>query len=313
MKSYFKFSLDPQKIVPLWAFTYLFLIVPYILVLYFNNQAVQNHEKTYVGFLFIPILFVVMPIVYFYFIKFIINATSLNDESLVFSGTLGAFYGKFVLGLLFSIVTLGIFSPWFIKNLADYYTEKTSYKSRSFQFLGKGFTLWSIITLSLILVIVVFTLIATMVLHYNPNGPIIGRVIYQVVMFFAMIPYIYYIYRWSVNVKYGEYHIQWETEALASILQIAKVMLLTIVTLGLYLPMARLQMYRYFAERTVSNVVEGQQVRFGYDIEPKVDYLFLLGQGLLVIATLGIYYPWAMVKMNSRILGKTYMEKTIVA
>ena len=47
-------------------------------------------------------------------------------------------------------------------------------------------------------------------------------------------------------------------------------------------------------------------MNFGFELEPIPDFLFIWGQTLLAIITLGIYYPWAMAKIGKRVLAKTY-------
>ena len=84
--------------------------------------------------------------------------------------------------------------------------------------------------------------------------------------------------------------------------------LLSVVTLGIYLPLATVKLYKYFVERTVARSDESNK-QFGYDIEPKDDFLFIWGQTLLTIITLGIYYPWAFCKVLDRVVGKTYVEE----
>lgn len=69
-----------------------------------------------------------------------------------------------------------------------------------------------------------------------------------------------------------------------------------------------LKLYKYFVEKTVATN-DSRKLTFGYDIEPSQDFLFIWGQTLLSIITLGIYYPWAFCKIGSRVLSKTYLEE----
>jgi uncharacterized membrane protein YjgN (DUF898 family) len=109
------------------------------------------------------------------------------------------------------------------------------------------------------------------------------------------------------NIKFKNYDIQWETSFWSSSAKIALEIFLSVITLGIYLPLAGLKLYQYFSERTIARS-ETCTKKFGYDIEPLNDFLFLWGQYLLAIITLGIYYPWALCKISDRILGKTYAE-----
>ena len=84
-------------------------------------------------------------------------------------------------------------------------------------------------------------------------------------------------------------------------------MLLCLVTLCLYAPAACLKIYRYYIRKMVvgDEVVEA---RFGYDLKPWRDYFYLLGQGVLVFLTLGIYWPWGYARISERIINRIYVE-----
>ena len=124
-----------------------------------------------------------------------------------------------------------------------------------------------------------------------------------------MIPYMYLIYKWMVNIDYKKYNISWETSFWPSCGKIAFEILLSIITLGIYGPLAMLRIYKYFADRTVA-VADDSKFKFGYDIDHLNDFLYIWGQILLTIITIGIYYAWAFSKIGNRILSKTYLEKT---
>ena len=65
--------------------------------------------------------------------------------------------------------------------------------------------------------------------------------------------------------------------------------------------------YRYFMHKTVAQSPE-QVKHFGYELESSKDFFFIWGQSLLILVTLGIYFPWAVSKIGSRVLEKTYLE-----
>jgi len=84
--------------------------------------------------------------------------------------------------------------------------------------------------------------------------------------------------------------------------------LLTVITLGIYMPLAYLKLFKYFSERTIAQK-ETLSLQFGYELDLKNDFLFIWGQLLLTIVTLGIYYPWAYAKIGRRVLAKTYVAE----
>ena len=141
------------------------------------------------------------------------------------------------------------------------------------------------------------------------NQPICYRIMHQMITFIIIVPYMYLIYKWRVDFKYKEYHIKWDTEFWPSIGKILLEVVLSIITCGIYLPLAYLRLYKYFTEKTKSNSIDNQSIQFGYDIDQKNDFLMIWGQLLITVVTLGIYYPWAVCKVSQRVLSKSYIEK----
>ena len=192
----------------------------------------------------------------------------------------------------------------------NFFAKNSSHESNALEFLGKGINLFIIITLFIIAIVILMTaFFATLV---GSAGHTTGISSTSVLMFCAIsvvaLPYIYYVYRWTVNFKFKGYFIYWETNFWESIGKIALEVLLSVITLGIYSPLAALKLYKYFAERTVAQSGESSK-QFGYDIEPLDDFLFIWGQLLLSLITLGVYYSWAFCKIMDRVTGKTYVEE----
>jgi uncharacterized membrane protein YjgN (DUF898 family) len=145
------------------------------------------------------------------------------------------------------------------------------------------------------------------VMMANPGQVSSYAVIQQVVSGIIMIPYMYLAYRWMVNIKYKSYIIKWETKFWNSCGKIALELLLSVITVGIYFPMAALKLYKYFAERTFAKSGETKR-KFGFEADNIKDFLFIWGQILLTIITLGIYYPWFICKLGTKILDRTYLE-----
>lgn len=83
--------------------------------------------------------------------------------------------------------------------------------------------------------------------------------------------------------------------------------LLSGITLCLYLPMATIRIWRYYATRTVIGEDNIEKI-LGFSMTPKRDYFFILGQMLLTAITLGIYFPWGYARTMSRLIRQTYVE-----
>jgi uncharacterized membrane protein YjgN (DUF898 family) len=262
-------------------------------------------------FIIIPALLVLCLIAFIlsYFIeKISIEGIEYKNKSLVFKGKFGQYIGIVLLGGFLSVITLGIYSPWFIKSIQKFFIDNSTYDSNNPEFRGTGGNLFVILLLTLIIPMIIISGVLgifTFINHNQLSG--LYRVIYQILIFIIMIPYIYYVYKWCIDIKFKKYTIQWKTEFWASCWKILVEVFLSVITIGIYSPLASLRLYKYFAEKTIATSDDGS-MNFGYDIEPQSDFLFIWGQSLLTIITLGIYYPWAFCKVRSRILSKTYSQ-----
>ncbi len=306
MKNYFDFKLTGKKLFPIWIAFLVLFIIPYSIII-LKMQNIQADDAS--SLILLPLLFLVMIITFFitfYITKLSIENISYNNESVEFNGKFGKYMGTVLLGLFLTIITLGIYGAWYVRNIYKFFVDNTSYKSNNLQFQGKGGKLFLIMLLAIIIPIVVLTIVMSQFL-INNSGSVGLNFIFQIIIFIIAIPYAYFAYKWMVDIKYKEYQISWDTKFWESCGKIAIELLLTVITLGIYYPLAILRLYKYFTQKTCVENNEAK-MRLGYDIEQSKDFLFIWGQSLLSIITLGIYYPWAACKIGKRILSKTYLE-----
>jgi uncharacterized membrane protein YjgN (DUF898 family) len=318
MKDYFGFQLKGKQLLTLWIIFYIIIILPYGLMMFKMRTLANQHDlassrqvlKMFP--LFIPIMLAAL-IWTLYFMKTFIQGISLKESPLQCDYKLGKYLGMVLPGLFLTIITLGIYGPWFMRNVQRFYVNNSSYRDKNFSFPGKGGRLFVIILLTVIIpmiLMIVFMLSVGRSYGIDVRNRTASHVIIQqIITMIILIPYIYLVYKWVAELMYNGYHIKWDTSFFPSIGKIFIEIVLTIITVGIYFPMAYLRLYKYFADRTRSNVVENQVIQFGYDIEQTKDFLFIWGQTLLTLITLGIYYPWAICKISRLVLGKTYMEK----
>lgn len=311
MKDYFKFNLKAQKLLPAWLTFMVLFMAPYLFLIVNIKEIIQPGQpasilKFYGIFL---ILFIVAYAIFFYILKYIIEGFEFKGKSFVFEGTFGQFIGKILSGILLSIITIGIYTPWFVTKMHKFFIDNTTIESDKLSFAGTAGKLFKIVSLTLVLPL--FVLMITIVILSMKVGtfdPKMVRLYTNLFTFILMTPYLYFVYKWMVNIKFKNYTIRWETRFWNSCGKIILEIFLSIITIGIYYPYAGLRLYKYFIEKTFA-VSESSKKGFGYDIEAGKDFLFLWGQLLLTIITLGIYYPWACCKIMERIVGKTYTEQ----
>ncbi len=318
MKNYLDFTLTGKKLFPVWILFYLLFLAPYsyIILQFHKYDEIGGHPP--VGIFVLLFLIVLLAyFVMFYLIKMTIENLEYRGIKVAFSGSFAKFIGTVLLGILLTIITVGIYAAWFIRDLERFFVNNSSYQLKQFEFKGKGGKLFIILLLTLLPVILISALTGYLMalsaysghaLDTDYSGHGFSAVLMQFVIFLIMIPYMYYVYKWMVNIDYGMKNISWETEFWPSAGKIFIEIFLSLITLGIYSPLACVKLYKYFADRTKIIAPESKQT-FGYDIEPGKDFLFLWGQILITIVTLGIYFAWAHCKILKRILGKTYITE----
>lgn len=311
MKTYLDFNLDPRKFLTYWLMFLVLFIIPYGVIIFEITQA-KPSRTALTGFLFAFVALIIVAIaLYYFFIKQTIESLEYKEKALFFNGSFGDYVGKILLGLFLSIITLGIYSPWFMKKMTEFYSNNSSYDSNNFKFFGKGLPLFLIITFTLIVPSFILGMLFSY-LGYTKSDGLSYNVIKNVCIILISVPYMYLVYRWMVNLKFKDYRFSWDTKFLNSCGKILFEIFLSFITLGIYFPMAYIKLYKYFVEKTVAISPE-KRLRFGYDMEAGNDFLFLWGQTLLCIVTLTIYTPWAYSKIGKRFIGKTYLESELTA
>lgn len=307
MKNYFSFSLTGIKLFPITLMFLVFLGVPYLFLIN-ELRSIQPGKSPSLVILPLYLFMIISALVLSFFrAKLVINNVFFKDKKMDFKGAFGVFLGKVLLGCFLSAITLGVYFPWLITDIQKFFIDNTNYNSNALKFNGKGSKLFVILLLSIILPVILIVIIAaTLIKNIGSTPPSGFALIFQIVFMLIIVPYIYLIYKWMMNISYKEYTISWETKFWNSCGKIILEIFLTVITLGIYYPLAILKLHKYFTDRTIAKSADKKR-RFGYDIDSKNDFLFIWGQILLTIITLGIYYSWAYCNITSRILEKTYV------
>jgi uncharacterized membrane protein YjgN (DUF898 family) len=306
MKNYLNFTLTGSKLLPLWIALLFFFMVPYFLFISglseLTNTTVQDEGPSKLFFLYLVIILAMLFTFIYFFAELVIRNMEFMGMKVVCDYQAGKYIGIIISGLVLTIVTIGIHIPWFIKNMYRFFVNGTSYNSNKFGFGGRGGKLFLIMTLTIFIPFLVTGFILFTLLNSE-----IDIWIYQLIVMFSLVPNIYLIYKWMVDIRYKDYLIWLETESFHAMGKIAIELAMAVITFGIYFPMAYLRLYRYFVEHTKSNVVDGRQISMGYDGDQVSDFLFIWGQIILTIVTLGVYYPWAFCRMANRVFSQTFV------
>ena len=308
MKNYLSFHLNGKQLFPYWISTYLLGVV--LVVIYsLRSKAILNGDVSFGTSLMLVLTFLlligVIYVFYYYVIRFTTESIEYEEERLATSYSISQFLGMLILGIFLSIITLGIYLPWFIQRLYVFFIEGASYKGVGYKFDGDGLTLFGILTLMVVLPIITLSIICATLFGVGSSEEAILVNIYQLII---LAPLYTLLFKWMVNGSYNGYIISLKVKFFSFMGFIFLHLLLTVLTVGIYFPLFYLKIYKYVLSHVSCENAAGDKVRLDYDIEHGRDFLFIWGQLLLTIVTLGIYLPWAYTEIMRRIFTKTSIE-----
>ena len=248
----------------------------------------------------------------FVFIRLMVDGIAYKGVTLRTDYNFGKYLWLVVSNGFLTIITLGIFYPWYYTRLIRYFSVNALYEGRPFRFKGLGSTLFCILTFVLI---IPYAILITL-LVVSAGAAAVGSSFFSgfapvcIVLILLLLMLAYYLmFKWFIDFSHGDKQFKLQAQTAPSVLFLFIQFLLTCFTLGIYYPAAIVLTYRYFVRRTVVFSSEDELTgHFGYDGEPGWDFLYLLGQFLLCLITLGIYSPWMVVRVSRRLAGHTYVE-----
>ncbi len=231
--------------------------------------------------------------VMFFIVKATVNGFSLGEERPEADYDFGRYIWIVVKGLFFSIITFGIYAPWFVARVVRYFAENTIFRSKAFSFKGKGGTLFGIIVLTVVLP--VFLAVIGLVIFgisVAAGGPSLG-ILWIFITIFALIFLLSLsmalTLKWFFDFTFGTKRIASEMKIVPSAFYIMGQVFLVMITLGLYVPMYTLRIYRYFLGRmvlgdkivaTVKDAIPGSNTLAGAGIAYDNNHRHILVVGL---------------------------------
>lgn len=247
--------------------------------------------------------------------KATIRAMQLDNTAFECEYDTRSYVGLVVGGVSLSVVTCGLYLPWFLVRLMKFFTEGVSHKFNLMSFRAKPMRLFATTVLTLVLPFVVIGMVSAM-LGYDSSvqsldmmsfAPLMGLTVAIVELFFVSL-FVILLYRWMINMTYGDKVITTRMESLPATGYVMWQIVLTMLTLGLYTPMAELRIMRYVAERSVVVGEDGEKA-MGLYLRPWRDWGWMWVQTLLLIVTLGVYSPWYYAKVMNRFGSRLYVEE----
>ncbi len=284
-------------------------LIAYIVTLgayFYTALTIEDNLGNIVGLILLLLLMIVVAYAFMYQLTVpLIEAVSFKGEKFSWDGSFGSFMSMNIKGVLLSVITLGIYSPWYLKNIIKFFSVNTKYPGKEIDFLGTGGKLLKYIILSLILpLILVIAAFTFLMMSESIGAMILGLIIYLVGLSLISGIYCYLMYKWSINFQFGQDKVVLEAEIKDTALFIIGQFLLIIITLGIYTFAAEVKIFGYFVNKTVFvNQETGEKRSLHFTGRTGEGFLLLLIQCILVTITLGVYYPWAYAKIQNWLIS----------
>lgn len=319
MKSNLAFSLRGgdwwKPFLPYWL-----LFVAEEIVLILTRGAARSSPGTalLIQLLVTIVLVLVVAVFAIIFLKIMVPKLSYADEGFSFHGKVGEFVWLNFVGILLTVITLGVFYAWYARRMAVYMASRTSYKGAELQFLGRGGRLFVLMLLGIGIPVVVMIVVLSVVIIGGSRSMQGGAGILQratmlvtfFLVFYVLVVFSYHLYKWYVDFSWKNVRVHWKPTFWRSCGFILGQVLLSIITLTVYWPAAYLKIYRYFAEKTVMSRDDVEFGRLGFEGDLGKGFGLIWGQSLLSLITAGIYIPWATANVGRWLIGSTFVERS---
>ena len=252
----------------------------------------------------------------FAFFCYLITRVTFRNEGFPFDGSLGEFAPKGALWLFLSTITMGIYAPWFIRNLLDYVLGRLSWNGKQALFQGEPRKLLVpmllLVFLPVLVISIVFALVFIRADREFTGGAIVFAVLGGLLIIVLSLVLTWIYLRWLINFEFSGYRIRFTGEQTDTMLFLLGQILLTIITAGIYGPAAWLRIYRFVAGHTAFQDESGQtKATLGFDGPVGEGFLLFWGQGLLLIITIGFIGPWVMARLSNWVLNRTCLDGDI--
>lgn len=259
------------------------------------------------------IYFVVSIFLGFFLITECVKGLSFKGYSLQSHYDLGKYVGQVVTGFLLTLITIGIYYPWFITKITRFFASGTTYRDQPFAFNGKGATLFFFMTCVLFIPYIFLLGIFYFSLYVAMKSGSAGFAIISPLCLVAILLlyglYCAFVYRWMIDFTYGNSRIALKISIPVTMLFMFIQIVLCILTAGLFVPIAGVMIYRYIVGNMRLVSESGEESAFGYQGRIGHDCLYVYGQALLTLITAGIYGPWMISKVGRRLISNTYLER----
>lgn len=303
MKQTFSFTLEGRDWSRLYFWYWGPMLALMVLSLVTNRQAETQTTSLTPLFLSIAISFLTMMLQSYFAVPIYrtwLGKLTIDGRPVGFGGDIQTYLLLNVKGFLLSTVTLGVYLPWYARNVLRYLAKETTFEGEAPAFTGKpSHLLWKVVG-ALVVFLLLVGFVFLQVFHLGKGaaaGPAPEVYAATAITFFAIVllmgPFLYLVYQWTLQFRWRGWDLRLGGSFVSGALFVLGQVLLTLVTLGFWWPAASVHLYRFFVGRVELGPEEGVDTRLVFEGKAGEAYGFLWGQALLTAVTLGFYGAWS--------------------
>lgn len=309
MKHYLKADVEGRAFLK----TYLIFFIPILIVSTFSNPEYGSPGGSPFFSLIQSYLTLLLQ---FAFFCYLVTRVTFRNEGFPFEGSLREFAPKGALWLFLSTITLGIYGPWFVRNMLDYILSRLSWDGKQALFHGEPKRLLAAILLLIFLPVALlsigFALFYIRAGNEFSDAAIVYAILGGLLMIILSLAVTWIYLRWLIDFEFAGYRVRFTAEQGAAIRFLAGQMILTLITAGIYGPAAWIRTYRFITTHTAFQDETGETGgTLGFDASVGEGFLLFWGQGLLLIVTIGFIGPWVIARLSNWVLNHTCLDGDI--
>lgn len=311
MKNYLKSDLQGRNFFKTYILYFLIFLFTFAITTAFEDEVLVSNFFSFLSSFVSALLCYVI-------LNFIISGLSFKDSYLKFEANIKEFAPKVLLWTFLSFITLGLYAPWYYKNVISYYLERTSYMDNRAEFKGNPTQLLKYMLLMLYLPVFILVILSVLISHktvsymnYSAANNFWSEIIvaFIIIIFVLLIVFVvcqFYFIKWFVNFRYNQKNVLFTKSFSETIYFLIPQFLLSLVTIGIYYPAMLIKMSRFILEGSIiSTETDEKQGGFEFSGETGAGFCLIWGQLLLSFITVGIYGPWAISKVSNWFINNT--------
>ncbi len=301
----FDFQLSAWKLLPLWLLYVLLFIVPFQSILWESFSLLDWRSFFYFIIAYLIFLLYFQLTFWYVIYKLIVGHIIIRGEAVKFKGSALKYIQHLILGSIYMLPSFGLYLPFFVKQLYSYLVKKTSYNGIRLRFSGKVWKLICVILFSYLVPIagIVYAFFRFVTAH--PLSVLDAAQYAWHAINLIWLPASYFTFKWMCDIVYLDQRWQLRSSVWNDLLFFLQMAILTLLTFGLYLPMAMIKIYAYLVHG-IRLKARGKQPMIQYRSEDWTDYSFVLKNLIFCVITFGFYVPWAVCNTIQYLLNRTY-------